>query len=484
MDDWIIGCVWDNELMLRPEDSKFTSIRHILMLAGPLVLSHFSFMFMNLVDGLFLARYDQNAIAAIGPAGMTFWLIIGLFIGLCGYTGTFVAQYVGAKRLERVGAAVWQGMYLALVSGLLIAVCTPLTVNVFSWTGHHPDVARLEATYFQIMSWGACGFLLSSALSGFFAGRNDNVTLMVVHLTGAALNALLDWLLVFGIAGFPEMGIAGAAWATVIAHIFIVLAFLILFLRKKHQQAFGTWADRSLDMALMIRLCRFGLPSGVRLVIEILAWTLFLMILGRTDPTSLAASNIVWRLNGVAFFPIIGLSVAISMLVGQAQGADRPDQSERIMWRGLWISQVWMTAIAAMFVIIPQTLIAPFLNAEKLDPAAYDQLMFLSVVLLRFVALYCLMDGLNIILIRSIAGGRRHPLDHDHLDGGPSALCPGTAGDRLPAGDVYVFWSAATVFVMSIALLWVFRVRSGKWKPMRVIEQVPIELEPATPTSG
>ncbi len=470
--------------MLRPEDAKFASIRHILLLAGPLILSHMSFMFMNLVDGLFLSRYSESAIAAIGPAGLMFWLFIGIFIGLCGYTGTFVAQYVGAQRPQRAGAAVWQGMYLAVASGVMIAILTPITGPVFTWAGHAPVVAELERTYFQIMCWGASLFLLSSALSGFFAGRNDNVTLMVVHLTGGAINAVLDYVLIFGYWGFPEMGMAGAAWATVSAHGFIVLAFFLLFLQRRHQRAFGTWVDRPLDLSLMWRLCRFGLPSGIRLVIEILAWTVFLMILGRGDPTALAASNIVWRLNGVAFFPIIGLSVAVAMLVGQAQGADRPDQSERVMWKGLWVSQIWMTSIAALLVIMPETLVAPFLNAERLSPDAYDQLMALCVVLLRFVALYCLLDGVNIILIAALqgAGDTRWTMITSvvvHLLYAVALLLI----DWLD-GDVYAFWTSATVFVMSIAVLWVFRVRSGKWKPMRVIEQTPIEVEPATPTRG
>ncbi|MCC7407160.1 MAG: MATE family efflux transporter [Phycisphaeraceae bacterium] len=344
----------------------------ILRLAGPLILSSTSVMLMNVVDGLFLAHYDTRAIAAVGPAGMTFWTMLGLFMGLCGYTNTFVAQYVGAGRPGRVGAAVWQGMYIGLAAGVVLGALAGPVSEVFRHLGHPAEVAELEVVYFRILAWFSVLYLVGSALSGFFAGRHDNVTLMVAQFAGAGVNAVLDWGLIFGKWGLPEMGMAGAAWATVIGHGVIVGVLGVLFLRRRHRERFGTWVDRGIDWGLMRRMARYGFPNGVRFVIEIVAWTAFMLILGRLGERALAASNIVWRINGMAFFPVIGLSTAIAMLVGQAQGAGRPDESARVAWRGLVMAEVWMVTMAAAFVLAPRALVGMFLGSSGVGAGEYE----------------------------------------------------------------------------------------------------------------
>ncbi|MCC7147453.1 MAG: MATE family efflux transporter [Phycisphaeraceae bacterium] len=459
---------------------NFGSYRQILLLSGPLILSQTSVMLMQVVDGLFLARYSETAIAAVGPAGMSFWSVLGLFSGLCGYTATFVAQYVGAKRSERVGAAVWQGIYMALGAGTIIASLSFLARPLFAWMGHDPAVMAQEITYFRILSWGGVLYLLSAAISGFFAGRHDTVTLMLIHLLGVGINAVLAWAMIFGRWGFPEMGIAGAGWATIIAHAVDVILLGAIFLRAKYRRDFGTWKDRPLDRALLLRLVRYGFPNGVRLVVEIIAWTIFLAFVGRVDALGLAASNIVWRINGMAFFPLIGMSIALAMLVGQAQGAGRPERSELVAWRGLAMGEVWMVLAAAVFVLAPGMLVGPFLDQARLGHEEYFALRGTCIVLLRFVAAYCLLDALNIVFMAALqgAGDTRWSLIASAVMHVMYILALWTI-DRL-GGGLYVMWSTATIFVMAMSFVWLVRFWSGRWQSMRVIEHAPPELESPT----
>ena len=199
------------------DDATFGSCRRILLLSGPLILSHMGVMLMQIVDGLLLARYSKDAIAALGPAGMTFWLICGLFIGLVGYTNTFVAQYVGANRPERVGAVIWQGIYMALVAGAILALASFGADWFFTPARHDPAIRADEVTYFSILCYGGVATILSAAISGFYAGRSDNLTLMVAHLSGNVINAVLAWAMIFGRLGSPRWGSKGGTWATVMA---------------------------------------------------------------------------------------------------------------------------------------------------------------------------------------------------------------------------------------------------------------------------
>lgn len=455
-------------------DAKFGSYRKLLLMAGPLILSHMGLMLMQVVDGMFLARYSKNAITAIGPAGMMFWLLCGLFIGLVGYTNTFVAQYVGAKQNNRVGSAVWQGIYLSLPAAAILLAASLLAKPLFVLVGHEAGIQRDEIIYFRILCYGGLGIMLSAAVSGFFAGRNDNMPLMIAAIAGNLVNAVGTWALVFGRLGLPEMGIAGAAWATVAGQCVQMLTLAFLLFRPHFMREFGIWRERHMDLRLMWQICRFGFPNGVRYVIEILAWTMFLLLLGRVDTDGLAASNIAWRINGIAFFPVIGLSIAVSMLVGQAQGAGRPDLSRKVTYRGLVLGQIWMAFCAVLMLTTPNLLLDIFLD----QGAATDQdLRGLSVILLRFVALYCLADGLNIIFMSVLAGAgdTRWMLVVSgvlHV----SLVCILVALSYFHA-TLYTFWVIATIFICLAAMVWSIRFRSQSWENKRVIESRPIDIE-------
>ena len=464
------------------DDATFGSYRRILLLSGPLILSHMGVMLMQIVDGLLLARYSKDAIAAIGPAGMSFWLISGLFIGLVGYTNTFVAQYVGANRPERVGAVIWQGIYMSLVAGLLLAAASLGANQFFTIAGHEKAIRADEVTYFSILCYGGIVTILSAALSGFYAGRSDNLTLMVAHLGGNIINAVCAWAMIFGRLGLPEMGIRGAAWATVGAQCFQVLILGILLFGRQYRERYRTWVDRRLDVKLIGRMCMYGFPNGVRYILEILAFDVFMLLMGRVSTDGLAATNIVFRINGAAFFPVIGLATAVAMLVGQAQGAGRPELSRRVTVRGLVLAQIWMSICAAAMVLIPGALLAPFF-APGSGPINIE-LHRLCVRLLWFVAAYTLLDGVNIVFMSVLTGAG----DTRFMLIASGALHLGLAVFlyllvQLGMGT-YVLWAAITVFICCVSVVWVWRFRSGRWESKRVIEYTPPDIAEAPATGA
>jgi MATE family multidrug resistance protein len=227
-------------------------------------------------------------------------------------------------------------------------------------------------------------------------------------------------------------------------------------------------------------MCTYGFPNGVRYVAEILAWNVFLLLLGRVDADGLAASNIVWRINGMAFFPVIGLSGAVAMLVGQAQGASRPDLSRKVTHRGLVLGQIWMASAALAMVLFPNRLLDIFLDAGSTTD---HELRGLCVKLLWFVAVYCLVDGLNIVFMSVLAGAgdtRWMLIASGGMHGTFMLVLMALA--RWHAG-VFAFWLSATVFIFSVAIAWITRFRSGKWENKRVIEHAPPDFE-TTPVPG
>jgi MATE family multidrug resistance protein len=446
------------------------SYRRILSVGIPLVLSSTGLMIMYMIDAICLAWYSEEAIAAAVPAGLMTHILAGLFLGIGGYTSVFVAQFVGAGHDDRVGAVVWQGIWFALTAGIVLALSSFAADSIFNWMGHAESIRALEIQYFKIACWGGPLIVLAGTLPGFFAGRGATATLMVVELFGFTINAVLDYVLIFGRLGFSEWGVAGAAAATVVAQGVVALILIILILRPSNRRQYNTSSAWRLDLSLLRRLLRFGAPNGFRLAMEIAAWTIFMVCLGRIGIAEQTVSNIVWRINGLAFFPMFGLAQAVSVLVGQAQGQKRPDLAARCAWRGLLLCEVWMLGCAALYLLLPETFLGLFYNPDRMSPERFDELTVVGTILLRFVALYCVLDAFNMILVYALSGAGdtrwtfivssiAHLLfvaailwiDHVHR-------------------NIYAIWIAATTFVMLQSFVWLARFLSGRWRDMQVIE--------------
>jgi MATE family multidrug resistance protein len=461
--------------MEKPDNQKTTRATYIqiLVLAGPMILTMSSQMLMQFVDTFMLSRFSTNAVAASMPAGMASWLIISLFQGTAGYTSSLASQYEGAGRRDRVSATVWQGIYFSIFSGVLIALCGLAGPSLFAFVGHEPAVMKLEAVYFSILCFGAPVGLAGSAVSGFFTSTHRTGIILTAQISGAIVNFLLDLVLIFGLAGFPRLGIAGAALATVAGQAAITLVLLTFFFLPSVSNTYRTWQSRKFVPELFLRLIRFGFPNGIRMCIEMTGWTAFLFYVGRIGIVEMTATNIAWRINGISFFPVIGLGIAVGILVGNAQGRRDFAESARVTRMGVIMSEVWMAAGAMVFLLFPKHLFMLFYDPNVMAPEFLDSYLSMSVVLLRLVALYCVVDSFNFVILGALqaAGDTRWTLIASIIMFG-SFIGVMTVADKLKPG-FYTEWIIMTGFVFAFALIWLWRFMSGKWKMIEVIEHGP-----------
>lgn len=448
-------------------------LREVLTLALPLILSTGSWAVQQFVDRMFLTWYSSDAIAAATPAGMLNFAVMSLFIGMASYVGTFVAQYFGAGRLERVGPALWQGLYVALAGGILVMGMIPLARPLFDFIGHDAAVRKNEVIYFQYLCTGAVWVIASASLSGFFSGIGRTRIVMWVNIEMTAINILLDYLLIFGRWGLPEMGIRGAAIATVIAGFYNFIAYFVIIVRPFYNRRFHTLKGWRFERALFARLVRFGLPSGVQFFLDMVGFTAFIMILGRLGTVSLAATNIAFNINTIAFMPMIGCGIAISVLVGQYLGKDRPDLAGRSAWSGFILTFAYMAFVSALYVGVPQLFIEPF--AARADSGSFALIRELTVVLLRFVAVYSLFDTMSIIFASALkgAGDTRFVMYVIVAVSFFVLVIPSYVGIVLLGGGLYLGWTFAALYVSILGIVFYLRFLGGKWRSMRVIEQHP-----------
>ena len=163
------------------------SRRHVLTIAAPLIMAQASATIMSFVDRIFLAKYSSNAMAGAMFAGISGWTVMSLFMGTASYTGTFVAQYFGAGRDERISVALWHGVYFAGISAVMLFIVSRFAEPIMYFAGHTPEARAEEIIYFRIFIAGAGFMIMSGALSSFYGGLGRTYYNMVIHIPGHIL---------------------------------------------------------------------------------------------------------------------------------------------------------------------------------------------------------------------------------------------------------------------------------------------------------
>ncbi|MFW5490362.1 MAG: MATE family efflux transporter [Desulfovibrio sp.] len=446
--------------------------KDVLHISLPLIASMGATTLMQFTDRIFLGHYSLESLAAVLPAGITVFLFISFFMGVGSYTNVFIAQYTGANRPEQVGSATWQGVYFSLFAAAILASLCFAAEFIFSLAGHSPEIQELEVAYFRISCLGSGFCILEASLAGFFSGRGITRVVMIANLLGACVNIPLDYLLINGIWIFPEIGIRGAAWATVAGWAVIALVYILLIFNQENERRFCIFSARTFSLDKFRRLLRYGLPNGVQFFLDIFAINFFIFMVGRIGSLELAATNIVFSLDVLAFLPMVGLSIGVGTLVGQAIGANKPDNARYATISALHLGLFYMGVMALIFVSLPEFLIRLF-SSDTLMPAGdFTRIIEIGTILLRFVAVYTLMDAVCLVIMGTLkgAGDVHYVMRTLGLTSLIAMVLPLYVGMVVFHLGIYFAWTCLTLYVLAILCIITRRYRSGAWADMKIIE--------------
>jgi len=443
--------------------------KEVLALGLPLILSMMSVTIQHFVNRIFLTWWSAEAVAGVTTGGFAIYVLTGLFNGTAEYATPFVSQYVGAKREDRIGAVVYQAAYFAALAGVMGWILSYFVTPLFDAVGHAPLMRVHEIAYARIMLRGTFAVVLMVAFSTYFAGRGRTRVVLGVTLFATALNILFDWVLIFGKFGFPALGTVGAAYSTVLCQGIGAFTYLILILRSPERMAHG-FLDYRFQPRIFLRLLKLGVPSGLQPSLEILAFTLFMFVIGNIGVAPLAATSIAFNLNSIVFLPAVGLGYGVSTLVARYLGMHRPALADRAIKSGLVISQVYMLVCSAAYVLLPAFLLAPY--AAGADPGRFAEISRIATVLLRFVAFYSIFDMVNVICAGGLkgAGDTRFPMTATVVTSWVVMLLPTWWFCVHGGRGVYVAWVFATLYVVVLGVVMFVRYRRGAWQSLQVIE--------------
>lgn len=443
------------------------SLGELWHLAYPLIVLMASQVVMQFADRMFLAWHSHDALAACVPAGVLAMTFASMFMGLASYTSVFISQYYAKRKYASVTVSLWQGVLLAVMSSLLLAGLTPLGNAMINAFGHEAQVRALELKYFGILNLFGGLAVINNALASFFSGRGQTKIPMWTALIGNLINIGLDYVMIFGKLGFPEMGIAGAAWGTIISQGTITAMFGALIFARKNRTEYKISKLAGFYKPVFSRLLRFGLPNGFGFLMDILSFTLFTFMVGNIDTISLQASNVVMSMQPVVFTVILGLGIGIQILVSKYQGIKRPDLSVRVVKNACKIGYTYAFGIGILFFFGAPLFVNLFIPPSSADAAVIAAKTY---PLIKLVSLFVVFDATYLIFGEAIRGaGDTKFYMYVMLFCAWGMLIPGTwyIVYKLQL-SVFWVWSWLTFYASVTAVVMLWRFFRGRWKSIVV----------------
>ncbi len=436
----------------------------LLLLAGPIIASMISRTVMSFVDFAMVSQLGTDAQAAILPAGMLLFCGVSFGMGLVQAVNTLASQCYGRRELRECSAYMWQGVYLSVAFGLAVLAFWPVMPAIFAWFDHPAELQAMEVAYAQIGLLHIGPAIAGVAIGGFFNGIHRPRVNLVATVVANVFNVVGNYALIFGHFGFPAMGIAGAAWTTVIAsilHVVILFAWLLL---PGYRGPYAVWSMWRPSWSRLARLTRVGTPMGVQFTTDIIGWTFFANVLvGMFGTVHLAANNVSWKFLEISFMPAVGLGAALTAAVGKCLGRGDSAQARRFVGWCLGMMMLYMGSIGLAMLIGRGHLIALLSD----DP----DVIRVGGYLLIFCAVFQVFDAMNITFMSALRGAG------DTLW---TAVVNGLLVVLLLVGLAWVMtvfrpawgsvgpWLAATLYIIILAIAQWLRYRWGPWDRMNL----------------
>jgi len=375
-----------------------TSLKYMLKLAGPMVVTTVSFTIMQFVDRFMVSRLGTEALAAVLPAGFISFVPGSFAIGVMTGVGTFVSQSFGRGEKKDCSSYCWQAVYMGLVYFAIVAVILwPAAPWIFKTLGHEPAVAGMEVIYLRIMLYALMVEVFIWSSSQFFMGIHRPIITMYSALCGQVVNVVANYILIFGKFGFPKMGIAGAAWGTCIGAIVAAGIRMAVFLSGDISTNFGSRRTMRTDFGKMKDLLKVGLPAGFELMLSVAFWGVILFgLVGKFGKEALAATSAVLASTNVSVMPIVGIGIALTAAVGKSIGGGRKDVAIKQTSVCLKIGLIYMGLVGLCFFIFRDVLMA-FWSSD-------DKVIETGVNILICAAIYQVFDAARIIYSGSLRG--------------------------------------------------------------------------------
>ncbi len=381
------------ELKLSPTYKTITGI------AAPLIMGSIAQNIVVITDTAFMGRVGdgETALGAVGLAAVYFLVFHMAFFGLATGVQTLIARRLGEGKPKSVGPLFDHLLGAAYLAGIVgIGWMLYATPQLFGTFLQNPEVHRAITDYLNIRAFELPISFIGLTFFALYSGTADTRILMFAAFLQAALNVLLDYVLIFGKFGFPEMGIEGAALASMVSQLLSMLPLVFYLYSKNLHYNFGLFTTLRFDKALSKSIFNISSPIVLQYIIGLGSWFIFFVFVEQMGKAELAASNIGKTLYGLFAMPLWGVGSAVNTVVSNIYG----QREMKLLWtavkRSIVISWVWSMLVAIVALVLRKPIIGLFTDSEKILALA-DELIWV-------VAGALFIASIAIVFIRAVFG--------------------------------------------------------------------------------
>lgn len=433
----------------------------VTRLAWPVAASMVLQTLFGIIDAVWVGHLGPAALAGVSTGGFAIWAMFSLMAMVSVGLNALVARHIGAGHADRAAEIAGQGVLLASLIGLMLAIGGWLGLDyLFHFMRTAPEVTAQGKAYLTPILLIMPVLFAFSAVNAVFSGAGDTQTTMRLSAGAVLLAGVLDPLLIYGLGPFPRLEVRGAALATVISRVIFFVAGLALLVRRS--TGIGIVFPRShIDAALWWRIVRIGAPASVSGVVASLVYVGLTRITTTFGTPAVAALGACHRIEGLNYLLGVGFAAAAAAYVGQNLGARQPERAECGAWRAYQVLVLPVGILALLFFAIPDVLLRAFTSDPKVISAGASYL--------RIVALAQLFQGLELVFDGAFGGAAntlpamvistplsiaRYPL---------SVILAGPVGMSVHG----VWWaiSSTTIAKGTLMAYWFSR---GRWKNTQV----------------
>ena len=364
-------------LTLPPKHKK------VLKLSIPAAINSLLDMLQVITDLIMVGRISAFAVAAVGLGLQSLMFVFAILTLLHVGTSALLSRFIGAKKLKRASLGLSTLLRFALFLSIPIMILWYfLASNIYVWFGTATEVVNLGEDYVQILTLMMPFIFVKLVFVTALNASGDTTTPMKIKIASIILNIFLNYVLIFGHFGFPELGVMGAGIATVIVNVLELGVYIVLYLKRKMPYTPMWFYSKS----LMQRALRVGVPASIERSLTFGSFMLFTMIITQYGTEVLAGYQIGLRIEGLAFMPGIGFTIAAMTLMGQGLGAKNPEQSREDVILVLKYTSGLMFFLSFFMIFMPEKIVWVFTDDVQTiaEASLYLQIVGLSQIPLAF----------------------------------------------------------------------------------------------------
>ncbi len=437
----------------------------VTRLAVPVMIGMLTQTFINLFDVAMVGRLGPEAktgLAALGVGIITLWVFGGALNAMSVGILSIVTRRFGENEHRKAGEVLWTGIVMAVVLGTAVGVFGYVIAKpLFRLLTENRAVATAGAKFIRLRFLGLLPFLIIIVYKAFFDAIGKTWVFMYVEIIMNIVNVFLSYGMILGHFGFRKYGVEGAGMSATLSS-FVGAVAMIAYSFAGRYRSFDIYRAWSVNARLIKEIVKISYPASIAAVLTTLGFEAFIVIAGKIDVVTQAATTVLTQLASLTFLPLLGFGTAAATMVGQSLGSGKPDDAQRYADNSMKLGAGIMVVLALVFMCVPGHIIGLFTDTPGVVAEGSKALIIYSLALV--------FEGVGIVASQSLfgAGYTKYVMFVDvslhWLVFVPLSYVLGVVAGLGIVG----LWLSADIYVFLLSTLMFIGLKRGKWKLLKI----------------